>query len=324
MKGFLLRHQQLSLRRAQLIDATALTPEAVADHIARLKATCKPYVIHALQQIVNLDESGLSFKPRVRIAHRKTLSLRKGRALTTYVQTRNIDHVTLMGVVTYSGHAFNLVDVFPGVQAHFRTVRGRRKFLHHSLPPCHLFQSDLDRVDSEIFYSSAQTFVEEVKEYRQNNESLSLIFDGHGSHIQYIVLKLLRKMEYLLSAYPLTPARNFNLWTRLSSVLLRYRKSLLNCAAHVPWQLDALNITCSQFGIFSELHVAQYTERVSRNRNMGQGFVWVKCHPSFWFTTFYRWPQPGCSNCGTVRVEVRGAYKEPIARRNRGTPGHRA
>lgn len=77
----------------------ALTMETVSMHIAQVNSVMTRYGIIRAIKLMNLDETGVSFRENGRGAHRKALGRKGKRLLKAIVGTRNIDHVPVISVV---------------------------------------------------------------------------------------------------------------------------------------------------------------------------------------------------------------------------------
>lgn len=107
LQGFLKRYLEFSIARPKETEdakITALTIDTVAIHIERLKAAMSGYNIKRPGKVLNLDETGISFKPNGRRCKRKD---REEMTIDTedYCRTKNMDHLTVMSVMSVSGFA---------------------------------------------------------------------------------------------------------------------------------------------------------------------------------------------------------------------------
>lgn len=84
----------------------SLTIDTVALHIAQPKAEMLRYNIIRTGYVLNLYETDISFKPNGRRCKGKALGRKGVMALKIFVRTKNIDHITVMSVVSVSGFAF--------------------------------------------------------------------------------------------------------------------------------------------------------------------------------------------------------------------------
>lgn len=128
-----------------------MTTEAVDEHICRLNAIIERYDIRHARQILNLDQCCVFFRATGRRAKRKMLMKKNTAKLCkTIVKTKNIDHVAIISVLSASGFEYKPVVVYPGVQAHYRKVRGTTDTLHDHLILCKLSLKKSAGVDSKI------------------------------------------------------------------------------------------------------------------------------------------------------------------------------
>ena len=134
---------------------SAISHSSVAEHTALVTAILQRYRITDPSRVVNLDEIGFSFD---RMTQR---SLRRGVTHATHTTavaipairtSGNLNHVTMMVVVSSNGKAFKPLLVLPGKQPNFRRLSsGRTQTVHDFLPPCYVFQRNPAGVDSSIF-----------------------------------------------------------------------------------------------------------------------------------------------------------------------------
>lgn len=88
--------------------------EIIAEHIESVEEEVIRFNVRDPSRIINLDETGISFKSMTSRSIRRGIGIRKKHLFTTVARTKgNLERLTLMGVVSASGHAFKpLVDSF--------------------------------------------------------------------------------------------------------------------------------------------------------------------------------------------------------------------
>lgn len=200
----------LAYRKVQQVEAArinAVTEEHICEHIARVQAAIKRYGIRSASQIVNMDQSGMSFKKMVGRSLRKGfVSNNKGNKSSALQKTLsakgNLDRVTIMPVVSACGKAFKPVVVYPGKLPHYRKVNGRFETLSDVLMPSYLYHNDTSAANSEIIYDWGMKFIEETKELRSNGDHMILILDGYGAHIQFPFLQMMKENRIVVIALP--------------------------------------------------------------------------------------------------------------------------
>ena len=115
----------------------------------------------------------------------------------------NLNHVTLMAVVGADGRAYKPALVFPGRQPHYRRLSsGVLQTVRDFLPDCYLYQRDPAGVDSSIFRSWADGFLQETADLRRDGRYMVLVLDGYYGHIQFQVLRLLRENHVIFVVLP--------------------------------------------------------------------------------------------------------------------------
>lgn len=209
VKRFSQRHG-LSYRRVQQVEGVrvdAVKHDVVAEHIARMEAVYKRYNIKHARQLVNMDQSGSSFKKMVGRSLRKGMvpsdDSAKALALQKTLATRgSLDRVTVMPVVSADGHAYKPCVVYPGKHAHYRTVNGRKETLHDFLMKCYLYYNETSAANSSIILDWAHHFVDEVNQIRNDSEYMVLVLDGYGAHVQFEFLQYLRDNRIIVIALP--------------------------------------------------------------------------------------------------------------------------
>ena len=195
--------QRKSVRVIEQSGVEALSKRVVAEHVARVQAASARFYIKDSKFIFNMDQSDASFEKMVGRSLRKRYAPKERVLVQTGIRTKGkLDRVTVMPVVSAAGVAYTPVIVFPGIQAHYRRVRGKSQTLEDVLPPYHLFQREIPGVNSEINFEWAQTFVDETAKLRANNQHPLLVIDGYGSHVQFRTLKLFKESNVVFIALP--------------------------------------------------------------------------------------------------------------------------
>lgn len=181
----------------------AVTADNLCEHLQRVQAVFDRFNIKDPRHVFNLDESGASFHQITGRSLRKGVCMKGQKVQRIAVRTKgNLDHVTIMSVVSAAGVALKPVVVFPGKQAHYRKVQGQVQCLTSVLPPCHVFYHNPAGVSSTIFSEWARLFVEEAKFIRSEQQYLLLILDGFAVHITYDVLSYLQGHRIVVIALP--------------------------------------------------------------------------------------------------------------------------
>lgn len=201
---------KLSYRRVQQVEAVrvqAVSRSNVSEHIARVQAAINRYSIRSASQIINMDQSGMSFEKIVGRSLRKGFcdaATRKcSLAVQKTLQTKgNLNRVTVMPVVSASGTAYKPVIVYPGKLPHFRTVNGKHETLYDSLPDCYIYYKETAAANSEIILDWAEKFLIETESIRSEGKHLLLILDGYSGHLQYKFLNLMKKNRVVVIALP--------------------------------------------------------------------------------------------------------------------------
>lgn len=100
----------------------------------------------------SLDESDVCFRFSGKQSRPKAVGCKRQPLLRSIIKTKNIEHVTVMSVILTDGTAAEPVVAYPGVQTHYRLVRGTVEKLNYHLMPCYLYQRDpIAGGDREIF-----------------------------------------------------------------------------------------------------------------------------------------------------------------------------
>ena len=206
LKGFM-RRNFLETKSVKVVEdkrVQALTRDHVAEHIGRVKAIIARYNIKNAKYIFNLDQSGCSSQRMTGRSLREGVGPRHVALINSSVRTKvNLERVTIMPVVSANGFAYKPVVIYPGVQRHYRTVKGERQTSHGYLPNCYLYQREMPGVNMDIMFNWAKGFVEETKELRSEGQYLLMILDGYAAHVQFKTLNLLLTNRILVVALPL-------------------------------------------------------------------------------------------------------------------------
>ncbi len=182
-----------------------MNPETVAVHFARIKSLCSNHNIANGCYIFNLDESGFFIRGMALGGREKCVVEEEVRPNTRYLKFQGfIDHVSVMPVVSATVQVYTPVFILPGKKAKYRKrPDGRYETPQDFLPsPCYMYMREIAGMDSDIFYSWAQHFVLETAHLRRGGQSLLLVVDGHGSHIQYSTLQLLKDNNIFVAGLP--------------------------------------------------------------------------------------------------------------------------
>ena len=126
--GFLSRRAELRVVALRFVEekrVAAITEARVAEQIARVKAVLKRYHINKASHIFNIDECGVSFdKMNCRSLRRGVAHASVSRAMHfATIRTRgNLNHVTVMAVISADGKEYKLFLVSPGKLPHYRRL----------------------------------------------------------------------------------------------------------------------------------------------------------------------------------------------------------
>lgn len=274
LKSFSAR-QNLITKRIQQVEAArleAVTHRNVAAHISRVQAAIDRFNIKSPSQIVNMDQTGMSFSKMVGRSLRrgfydgaekkKVLGLQK-----TLSAKGSLDRVTLMPVVDAAGKAYKPCVVYPGKLPHFRRVAGKLETLHDCLPDSYLYYNDSSAANSEIILDWGKKFVEETKHVRENGNHMILVLDGYGGHIQLEFLQFMKDNRIVVIALP---AHTSHVLQPLDVTVFGPYKSYLQEELHrlsrVASHLNAFSVAACIWNAYSKAFVKP---------NIASGFV--KC-----------------------------------------------
>ena len=208
VRALLLRNSTLALKTRINLEhdrSLAMNPENVATHFARIKALCAKHSISDGCYVFNLDESGFSIRGMTLGGRSKCIVQRGTRANTREPKFKGTcDHVTLMPVVSAAGQVYTPVVVLPGKEARYRKrPDGSFETPSRYLPtPNYLFMRPIAGVDSTIFHTWAEHFVQETAFLRRNGNALLLVLDGYASHLTYKTLSLLKQNNIIVAGLP--------------------------------------------------------------------------------------------------------------------------
>ncbi len=180
-----------------------MTVNNVAAHFARLEAIYEKYSINCPSQIFNLDETGFSLKGAVR-GQTKVIIPKGERANSVTLKTSgNVDHVTVMPVVSADGKVWNPAIILKGKRHRGRKkANGVWKTVHDYFPPgAYIYlREDVASMDSDIFNLWATEFVKETFALRQRKGCILIILDGMGAHLQYRAMKTFKQAGIVVVA----------------------------------------------------------------------------------------------------------------------------
>lgn len=253
------------MQQVEDVRVAAVTKENVAEHISRVQAAIKRYNIKSAKQIVNMDQSGISFKKMVgrslRKGFRDNSKGNKSTVQNTLSAKGNLDRVTLMPVVAAHGSAFTPCVIYPGKQPHFRKVRGRFETLGDVLMKSHLYYNEHSAANSEIIYDWGKKFVEETQYIREDGKYMLLILDGYGAHIQYPFLKYMRDNRVVVIALP---AHTSHVLQPLDVTVFNAYKSFLqeelHRAARIVTKLNAFTVAACISNAYCKAFISPYIQ----------------------------------------------------------------
>ena len=153
----------------------------------------------------NLDETGCAFaKLAVRCAEKGIGGIGQDLVFKLAKTKGNLSNITLLPVICADGTSLSPTVVFPGKQAHWRRLAdGTRQTVHAFLPPgARVHQRDPAGVDTAIFRSFADMFLEETADLRSHGRHIMLVYDGYSAHIQFDTLYRLQQNRVVVVALP--------------------------------------------------------------------------------------------------------------------------
>ena len=242
MKRFGLQYQSVQIVEDQRI--TAINPSTVSEHIARIQAALDRYGIRDPRFIFNTDQSGSSFKRMCGRSLRKGYGKKDKKLQQACIRPRGqLDRVTVMPFISASGKAYKPVIVFPGIQPHYRKVRGQYQDLQSVLPECYLNYRETPGADSAIVLDWAKNVLEETRDLRKRGQYLLLILDGYSAHIQFNTLSLFRQNRVIVVALPAHSSHRLQpLDVSVFSAYKSYMEAEMHQASSVRSVLSAFEI----------------------------------------------------------------------------------
>ena len=116
------------------------------------------YHIRDSKFLFNTDQSGSSFKRMCGRSLRKGFGVKDKKLQQACVRTKEqLERITVIPSFSASGKAYKPVFVFPGIQPHYRNVKGVLQGLHAVLPDCYLHYCEVPGPDSAIVHDWART-----------------------------------------------------------------------------------------------------------------------------------------------------------------------
>ena len=144
--------------------------------------------------------------------------------------------------------------------------------VHSFLPPSYFYQRNSAGVDSTIFKSWAEPFLEETAALRSNDKHIALIFDGYSSHIQLDVLQLFQDNRVHAVALP---SHSSHVLQPLDVTVFSPFKSVIQSELHsVSRHTRCIDV----FTAASVIKAAYNSAITSRNivRGFGATGLWVR------------------------------------------------
>lgn len=172
-----------------------MTVTNIATHYACLQQVYNKYNISCPSQILNLDETGFCLRGATR-TRTKLIEPEKKRANATSIKiSGDLDHVTVMPVVSADGKSCNPAVSLKGKRRRVRKIsNGSSRTLHGVFPTgSHIeFWKAVESMDSEIFALWARDFVLETEDLRRRKRNLLVILDRFDARCKYNAMKTLR------------------------------------------------------------------------------------------------------------------------------------
>lgn len=110
----------LTIQSIELAHTDAVTFDHIYEHIGRLKYALMRCNLPTPLYIINIDESGLSFKDMVDPKSCYRVRLRQYKTTHTVARTvTKLDHVTVMSMVSGIGSLYKPIIMFPKKQLHY-------------------------------------------------------------------------------------------------------------------------------------------------------------------------------------------------------------
>lgn len=202
--GFLSRHLVLKCKPIKTIEdkrVQALGMENSCEYLTRMQEAMKH--IHGSRRIVNVDETGISFKSICSHSLPRGIGGAMKSLYCAEASTKErLERVNVMGVVNAAGIAYRSAIMLPGLQAHYRFVNGQSKTIHTFPPICYRYQRENPGLDSAIFLDWARNFLRDTKELRDNGKYIMLVYDGCRCHVQLEALSLFKHSHVVVIGLP--------------------------------------------------------------------------------------------------------------------------
>ena len=224
----------------------AINPATVSEHIPRIQVALSRYGIRDPCLIVNTDQSGSSFKRMCGRSLRKGYGKKNKKLQQACIRTKGqLDRVTVMPCISASGKAYKPVIVFPGVQPHYRKVRGQYQDMSSVLPQCYRHYRETPGADLSLVYDWAENFLNETRELRKRRQYLMLILDGYSAHIQFNTLNLFRQNRVIVVSLPAHSSHRLQpLDISVFSAYKSYLEAEIHPASSLRSILSAFDIGC--------------------------------------------------------------------------------
>ena len=207
IRGFLRRNPDIKFRRRACLEQArhdAMSPYTLAKHYARLQTIYNLFKITSPEQVINLDESGISTKTDLRGKGKAAMHKDARQNAITPLFSANAEHLTIMPVVSADGTKYTSVVVLPGTCPKFRIREDRTvEFVQNFLPPkAKVVHRSPASMTAAFFEQWARIFVKETTELRQRFEYLVVIMDGFTGHASMNALFHLYDNNILAVALP--------------------------------------------------------------------------------------------------------------------------
>lgn len=208
IRRFVKRHRELELkasRPVEMLRTRAVRPDVLAAHFVRTEAIYAKYNIRDSRQVFNIDETGVSFRDLSRGRCIRAAGSSQSEVVSAGARFRgNIDHVTLMPVVSADGSAYTPLVVIPGKRAPWKKVDGSILTVNDVIMPGTLLCMREGRasVDKHIFFKWAEIFIRETEALRKELGTIVLHMDCFRGHVQYKALHMLQQANIVVQGLP--------------------------------------------------------------------------------------------------------------------------
>lgn len=157
-------------------------------------------------QVFNLDECRFSIRGMT-LGRSKCVVQKGTQGNTKEPKFRGtFDHVTMMPVISASGQVMTPLFVLPGKEMRYREMRMSERdyeMCHDFLPKPSLFHiRSVAGVDTDIFFTWSQSFVEETSFLCRGGRNLLLIMDGYSCHVSFKTLSLMKDNGIVVAGLP--------------------------------------------------------------------------------------------------------------------------